>query len=200
MSTVYPGQAQDTTFASVNRGKIADTLTAYHSPRKAALYAAVFPGLGQIYNRKYWKVPVVYAGFATLGYFVYFNGAHYITYRDAYLDFTDKNPGTTSYLNLISSSIDPSEYDDVLYPETYKKEYRDWIVTQLENGMKYYKRYRDLSVIGLAGWYILTVLDAVVDAQLFDFDITQDLSMRILPAIRPDGTGTAAGLTCSFTF
>ncbi|HHJ11003.1 MAG TPA: hypothetical protein ENK25_08975 [Bacteroidetes bacterium] len=198
MSSACSGRAQDTTFVSVNRGKVADTI--YHSPRKAALFSAVFPGLGQVYNRKYWKLPLVYAGFTSLGYFVYFNGTHYITYRNAYLDFTDKNPGTTSYLKLISPSIDPSTYDDVLYPETYKRGDRDWVESQLKNGMDYYKRYRDMSMIGLAGWYILTILDAVVDAQLFDFDISPDLSMQVLPAVRPDGTGTAAGLTCSFTF
>ncbi len=199
MSSAYPGHAQDTAFVSINRGKVADT-TVFHSPRKAALYAAVLPGLGQIYNRKWWKVPVVYAGFATLGYFVWFNGSNYIKYRDAYLDFTDKNPGTASYLNLISSSIDPATYDDVRHPDTYNQENRDWIESQLKNGMAYYKRYRDLSMIGMAGWYILTILDALVDAQLYDFDITPDLTMRMVPAIQPDGTGTAAGLTCRFTF
>ncbi len=197
MSSVYPGHAQDTSFVAVNTGASGDSV--FHSPRKAALFAAVLPGMGQVYNRKYWKLPLVYAGFATLGYFIYFNGSHYITYRDAYLDFTDQNPGTVSYLKLINPVIDPSTYDPVLYPNTYKKEDSDWIKTQLKDGMEYYKRYRDMSMIGMAGWYILTILDAVVDAQLYDFDITPNLSMRIIPAVPPDGL-TVAGLTCSITF
>ncbi len=195
---VKHGYAQDSAFVSVDT--TGEKPIVFHSPRKAALYAAVLPGLGQLYNRKFWKVPVVYAGFATLGYFIYFNGTHYMSYRNAYLDFTDKNPGTTSYLQLISPDIDPSTYDDVLYPESYKRENRDWITTQLKNGMQYYKRYRDLSIIGIGAWYVFTILDSVVDAQLFDYDISPDLSMKVIPAARPSGGGVVSGITCSFTF
>lgn len=195
---VRPGHAQDSVVVSVDTTGRQPVV--FHSPRKAALYDAVLPGMGQLYNRKFWKVPIVYAGFATLGYFIYFNGTHYVTYRNAYLDFTDENPVTTSYLKLISPDIDPSTYDDVLYPGSYKKENRDWVAEQLKNGMQYYKRYRDMSIIGIAGWYVFTILDAVVDAQLFDYNISPDLSMKVIPAARPTGAGAAAGITCSFTF
>ena len=173
----------------------------YHSPRKAALYSAVFPALGQVYNRKYWKVPIVYAGYATLGYFVYFNNTHYVSYRDAYLDFTDNDPATTSYFSLISKDADPREYAGELYPETYDKQVSDWMKQQLKDGMQFYKRNRDLSLIGMVGWYVLTILDAVVDAQLFHYDVAPDLSMRILPAVRPvRGMLVTGGITCNITF
>ncbi len=200
-------QKKDSAFVSLEEGQITGVKEKktvsddYHSPRKAALYSAVFPGLGQIYNRKYWKVPIVYAGFATLGYFVYFNNSHYVNYRDAYLDFTDNNPATTSYFSIISKDVDPKTYAGELYPSTYNKQNSDWMEQQLKDGMQFYKRNRDLSLIGIAGWYILTILDAVVDAQLFHFDVAPDLSMRILPAVRPvQGLQAAGGITCSITF
>jgi hypothetical protein len=200
-------QKRDTSFVSVSGGtpvrvkKWKSKEDVFHSPRKAALYSAVLPGLGQIYNRKYWKVPIVYAGYGTLGYFVYFNSTHYVTYRDAYIDFTDENPGTTSYFNIISDAIDPSTYDKELYPERYNQSDYDWMKQQLKDYMDFYKRNRDLSLIGIAGWYILTILDSVVDAQLFHFDIDPDLSLRVIPAVRPmPGMQPAGGITCSITF
>jgi len=198
-------QTRDTSFVSLEGGtevKVRrERNDEFHSPRKAALYSAVMPGLGQIYNRKYWKVPLVYAGYATLGYFVYFNSTHYVTYRDAYIDFTDNNPGTTSYFSIISRDIDPSVYDKELYPNTYNKEDYDWMEQQLKDYMNFYKRNRDLSLIGMAGWYVLTILDAVVDAQLFHFDIDPDLSLHVIPAVRPlPGLPPAGGITCSITF
>ena len=198
-------QKRDSSFVSLEGGtkvKVRkEQNDAFHSPRKAALYSAVMPGLGQIYNRKYWKVPIVYAGYATLGYFVYFNSTHYVTYRDAYIDFTDNNPKTTSYFSIISGSIDPAIYDKELYPNSYNKEDYDWMEQQLKDYMNFYKRNRDLSLIGIAGWYILTILDAVVDAQLFHFDIDPDLSLRVIPAVRPlPGLRAAGGITCSITF
>jgi hypothetical protein len=198
-------QKRDTSFISIEGGEKVkvrkDRDDAYHSPRKAALYSAVLPGLGQIYNRKYWKTPIVYAGFGTLGYFVYFNSTNYVKYRDAYIDFTDENPGTTSYYSLIGPDVDPGTYDKELYPASYDPQKYDWIKGQLKNGMDFYKRNRDLSIIGIAGWYILTILDAVVDAQLFHFDVDPDLSLRVLPAVRPmPGMHAAAGITCSMTF
>jgi len=198
MTLAASGHAQDSTFVSIKNKALWDTV--FHSTPKAALYSAALPGLGQIYNRKIWKVPLVYAGFVTLGYFVYFNGTHYVQYRNAYLDFTDENPGTISYLNLISPDIDPATYDNVLHPDTYNKANRDWIESQLKRGLKYYKRYRDMSMIGIAGWYILNILDAIVDAQLFDYDISPDLSMKIIPAGGYTLYGSVPGVTCRFTF
>ena len=86
-------------------------------PFRATMMAVVFPGLGQIYNRKYWKIPLVYAGFGGLVYSVGFNSSQYTTYMKAYQDFTDEIPETNSYLKLIRA--EPSTYDPVVYPGTY---------------------------------------------------------------------------------
>ena len=172
------------------------------STRKAALYAATFPGLGQLYVRKYWKVPIVYAGFVTVGYFIWFNGSKYIQYKNAYLDFTDLDAETASYLDLVGPGLDPATFDNILYPnsDSYTDANRTWFKDQLKNGMDYYRRYRDLSIIGAAGWYMLTILDAVVDAQLFDYDISEDLSFHLLPVARPVGSVGVIGMTCSIQF
>lgn len=128
--------------------------SAYHSPRKAA-YLAIVPGLGQIYNKKYWKVPIVYAGFGTLAYFIHFNQKGYLKWKQAYIDFPDYD----------------LEYD---FPLTLE---------QIDRTKNSYKRYRDLSIIGTAGFYILQIIDATVDAYLFDWDISEDLSMKLEPAL-----------------
>jgi len=200
-------QSKDSSFVFLDGGTVTNVKkkqkadNSFHSPRKAALYSATFPGLGQVYNRKYWKVPIVYAGYATLGYFVYFNNKHYVSYRDAYIDFTDNNPATTSYYSIISKDADPRTYDKEVYPSTYNKSNYDWMKEQLKSGMQYYKRNRDLSLIGIAGWYILTILDAVVDAQLFHFDVNPNLSVQVLPAVQPvPGLQAAGGITCGITF
>ncbi len=200
-------QSKDSSFAALDGGTVTNVKkkqkvdNSFHSPRKAALYSATFPGLGQVYNRKYWKVPIVYAGYATLGYFVYFNNKHYVSYRDAYIDFTDNNPATTSYYSIISKDVDPRTYDKEVYPNAYNQSNYDWMKEQLQSGMQYYKRNRDLSLIGIAGWYILTILDAVVDAQLFHFDVNPNLSVQVLPAVRPvPGLQAAGGITCGITF
>ena len=150
------------------------------NPMKATMYAAALPGLGQIYNRKYWKVPIVYAGFGALGYAASYNSKNYNTFLNAYQDFTDIIPETDSYLDLLTS-LDPSMYDPVLYPESYEPTYESWVKTQLMNGVEYYRRYRDLSYIGIVAWYLVTVIDAHVDASLFDYDISDDLKASVGP-------------------
>ncbi|MCK7539145.1 MAG: DUF5683 domain-containing protein [Marinilabiliales bacterium] len=93
------------------------------------MYAAALPGLGQIYNRKYWKVPIVYAGFGALGYAVTFNTQNYNTFINAYQDFTDIIPETDSYLDLLVKSGSLDQYDPVLYPETYDPSNEAWVKT-----------------------------------------------------------------------
>jgi hypothetical protein len=127
----------------------------YHNPQKAAILSAVLPGLGQVYNKKYYKVPIIYIGFSTLAYFIYFNQKGYLEWKQAYIDYPDYN------LN----------YD---FPLTLE---------QIDRTKNSYKRYRDLSIIGTAGFYILQILDATVDAYLFDWDISDDLSLKIDPVI-----------------
>ena len=141
---------------------------------KATMMAVSFPGLGQIYNRKIWKIPVVYAGFGALIYSAGFNSKNYTRYMKAYQDFTDNIPKTNSYISLIAA--DPSTYDPVLHPSTYSY-YKDAMLRMVD----YYKRYRDLSYIGIAGWYLISILDANVDASLFNYDIGPDLNITFVP-------------------
>jgi hypothetical protein len=127
----------------------------YQNPQKAAIFSAVLPGLGQIYNKKYYKVPIIYIGFGTLAYFINFNQKGYLEWKQAYKDYPDYD------LN----------YD---FPLTLE---------QIDRTKNSYKRYRDLSIIGTAGFYILQILDATVDAYLFDWDISDDLSLKIEPSM-----------------
>ena len=172
-----------------------------HSPAKASLYSAIFPGLGQIYNRKYWKLPLVYAGFGALGYSVTFNMTNYSKYKSAYIDFTDELPETQSYLDVISGSLNPADFDPVLYPDTYDSKQETWFKEQLKHNMDYYRRNRDLSYIGLVGLYLLNIVDATVDAHLFDYDISNDLSMKIEPRLMYTGRNmNTLGLQISIAF
>jgi len=157
------------------------------------MLAVAFPGLGQIYNRKYWKVPFVYAGFGGLIYAVTFNASTYNTYMKAYQDFTDAVPETQSYLTLLKYS-DPTTYDPVLYPETAKISETEWYKERMLKGIDYYKKYRDLSYIGFAVWYLVTILDANVDASLYNYDISDNLNLTLTPVQMPQPGQTGMGL------
>jgi len=148
---------------------------------KATMMAVSFPGLGQIYNRKYWKIPVVYAGFGALIYSARFNGNNYILYMKAYQDFTDNIKVTQSYLKVIPSSVPQSSYDPVVYPDSYIPSNYSYYKDAMLQMVDYYKRYRDLSYIGIAGWYLFSILDANVDASLFNYDISPDLNITFVP-------------------
>ena len=165
-------------------------------PMKATMLSAAFPGLGQIYNRKYWKIPLVYAGFGSLGYAVIFNGNLYNRYTKAYQDFTDLIPETKSYTSLIRGA-DPKAYDPVLYPGTYKTAEAAWIKDQLLIRVDYYKKYRDLSYIGIAAWYIISILDANVDASLSDYDIGENLNLSLAPIQIPFYNFALVGINVS---
>lgn len=130
-----------------------------HSPKLAALMSAVVPGAGQIYNKKYWKVPVIYAGAIGLGYSLNFNQNKYIDYRNAYKARLDNDPTTVDNYPAYSES--------------------DLLTLQ-----RYYHRFRDLSIIGGTILYFLNVVDASVDAHLFNFSIEDDdLSFNIQPTL-----------------
>jgi hypothetical protein len=167
-------------------------------PYKATMMAVVFPGLGQVYNRKYWKIPVVYAGFGALFYSVGYNSSKYNEYMKAYQDFTDVIPQTDSYLDVIPSTVDPSTYDPVLYPESAVPANTSYWQDRLLQGVDYYRRYRDLSYIGIAGWYLVSILDANVDASLFNYDINDNLDIAVFPMqISLPGGYLGAGLNVS---
>lgn len=159
-------------------------------PNKAVWRAAIFPGLGQIYNRKYWKLPIVYGGFMALTYAIAWNGKYYRDYSIAYRDLMDTNPETNSFLNFLPPGSDSSSY-----PE-------EWLKSTFKRKNDYYRRNRDLSIIGMIGVYLISILDAYVDAQLYDFDISPDLSLHIEPAIIPTHLqrNNMVGLRCSFNF
>jgi len=165
-------------------------------PLKATMLAVALPGAGQIYNRKFWKIPIVYAGFGALFYSAGFNSRNYLTYMQAYQDFTDVIPETDSYRILIPD--DPATYDPVLHPDTYDPSSAQYYEEGLLRMVDYYKRYRDLSYIGIAAWYLLSILDANVDASLFDFDVSDNLDISFAPTFIPlPGGYSGAGLSAS---
>lgn len=181
--------AQDTIPVPVKKKFVAD-------PMKATMLAVVFPGLGQIYNRKFIKVPFVYAGFGGLAYTATFNSNNYVRYMRALQDFIDEIPETNSYLEIERfREIDPSEYDRITNLQGYTH-YQD----QLTRIVDYYRRYRDLSYIGIGVWYLITILDANVDASLFNYDISDNLDVAVMPSqVHLPGGYPGAGVNVSLT-
>jgi hypothetical protein len=166
---------------------------------RATMLAVAFPGLGQIYNRKIWKIPVVYIGFGALIYTAQFNSKNYLLYMKAYQDFSDNIKSTNSYLKVISPQVPQSSYDKVVYPDPSNPNLESSYI-YYQNAMlqtvDYYKRYRDLSYIGIAGWYLISILDANVDASLFNYDVTPNLNITFLPMQMPlPGGYVGAGLS-----
>ena len=164
-------------------------------PQRATMLALTFPGFGQIYNRKYWKIPLVYAGFGGLAYAISYNSSLYNTYMKAYQDFIDDIPETDSYLNILSFA-EPEDYDPVLYPDSYDESAAAWYRERMLKQVDYNKKNRDLSYIGVALWYIITVLDANVDASLFNYDISDNLEFTVAPVQLPL-SGAGIGLNIS---
>jgi hypothetical protein len=160
-----------------------------HSPKRATIYSAILPGLGQAYNKKYWKIPIIYAGFGTIGYFIGWNNNYYKTYKLAYSDLTDDDPDTDSYLDIL-----PPGYN--LDDPTTKNNFK----TSLTKGQNYYRRNRDLLVISMIGFYGLNIIDASVDAHLFDFDISEDLTMNWQPTVNSYKKQLVYGANFTFNF
>lgn len=150
-----------------------------HSPGKAALMSACLPGLGQVYNRKYWKLPVVYAGFGVMTYFIYTNADLYIDYKCAYIE--------SSYGNMNGS------YSDLV---------QRYSATELQSSREYYRRNLEISILLTTVWYALNILDAAVDAHLYTFDISDNLSMKVEPTLMAPGYAIrpAGGVRLSFKF
>lgn len=163
------------------------------SPRKAVLYSAVFPGLGQVYNRKYWKLPILYGGFAAFTYAVSWNNRYYQTYFEAHRSLIDGDPATVEWHNVLPYGQTPGNVDE------------KWFEGVLSDRKDYYRYYRDFSIVGMVALYLLGIVDAYVDAQLFDFDISPDLSMRVQPTLiredgRPNYLGNSYGFQWSVNF
>lgn len=159
-----------------------------HSPRKATIYSAVLPGLGQIYNRKYWKVPLIYGGFVTFGYFINFNNDLYTKYKQAYSDIIDNDPTTNSFRNL---NVNP------IYFEADKI---SQLTERLELAKDGARRNRDLVIISTVAFYALNIIDASVDAHLFNFNISDDLTINWVPCPMICANQKLIGLHCRFTF
>jgi hypothetical protein len=158
------------------------TLMAIHSPKKTAFYSAVLPGLGQIYNKKYWKVPICYAALGTFVYFIDFNQTRYVRYKRAL---------------VLRLANDPNNPDEFLEQFNEKGIYTE---AQLQSFKDFYRRNRDLSIMGLAGIYVLNIIDATVDGYLFDYDISPDLTMHITPNMDYSYNSSNFGVLCTFRF
>lgn len=133
--------------------------TENHSPRTAILFG-IIPGGGQIYNRRYWKLPIVYGGLGGFGYWAYVSRREFLCYRNAYKAVIDDDPTTVN-------TCDPTLSDDQL------KLLRDKSLQNYEYAM-----------VGLFAFYALTLVDALVDAHLMKFDISDDLSMQLRPSLQ----------------
>ena len=159
------------------------------NPTKATWLALVIPGGGQIYNRKYWKLPIFYGGFAGCAYALTWNSKMYKDYSTAYKDAMNGNMQSSSITDLLPPGYKISE--------TQLKEL-------LRKRKDTYRRYRDLSIFAFIGVYLLSVIDAYVDAELSNFDITPDLSMKVEPAVIDNrinnSSNRSVGLQCSFRF
>jgi len=184
LATGFSAYSQETVSDSIKLKKP----VVEHSPRRATIYSAVLPGLGQIYNRKYWKLPIVYGGFATLGFFINYNNNEYTIYKQAYSDIIDNNPYTNSYLKLkVNISF--------LQPDRLTQ------FTEALRGQKdYWRRNRDLVVIGTVVFYALNIIDASVDANFFNFDIGDDLTFKWAPGPSMCMDNKLIGINCNFTF
>ena len=159
------------------------------NPTKATWLALVIPGGGQIYNRKYWKLPIFYGGFAGCAYALTWNSKMYKDYSTAYKDAMNGNMQSSSITDLLPPGYKISE--------TQLKEL-------LRKRKDTYRRDRDLSIFAFIGVYLLSVIDAYVDAELSNFDITPDLSMKVEPAVIDNrinnSSNRSVGLQCSFRF
>ena len=163
-------------------------------PKRAMWLALVIPGGGQIYNRKYWKLPIVYGGFIGCLYAMNWNNTMYKDYSQAYLDLMDNDPGTQSYNQFLHLGMQITPANEDRYKDIFKKR------------KDKFRRWRDLSFFVMVGVYALSVIDAYVDAELSVFDISDDLSLRVEPTIINNHSSgnpfdaSSVGLQCSLSF
>ena len=177
----------------VKRRHKRDLATFKPDPIRSMWLGLVLPGGGQIYNRKYWKLPIIYGGFLGCVYALTWNGQMYSDYSQAYLDIMDSDPNTKSYEKML-----PPRYSIEGKEERFKGIF--------QRKKDYFRRYRDLSIFSFAGVYLLSVIDAYVDAELSTFDISHDLSLEIQPTFIETGRfdmnhrTTSPGVQCVINF
>ena len=173
--------------------KIHDQVNWQPDSSKALLWA-LLPGGGQIYNRKYWKLPIVWGAFMTCYYSVTWNHRQYQDYHAAYRDLSSEDPSkNTSWLAFAPAGAKAEDY----------KTYQSTLKSTLKRGNDFYRRYRDLSILASILVYGLSILDAYVDAELYTFDISPDLSLRVAPEVGLPKLGIPSyqlGVNCSLTF
>ena len=181
----------DTIFVSSKR----DWSTWRPDTKRALWLAIVLPGAGQIYNRKFWKLPIVYGGFVGCAYAMRWNNMMYHDYSQAYLDLMDDDPQTQSYNQFMHLGAQITDKNISRYQTLFKKR------------KDRFRRWRDMSFFVMVGVYAFSVIDAYVDASLSEFDISPDLSMRISPTMingnsleRNPFKSSAIGLQCSLNF
>ncbi len=164
------------------------------NPQRALWLALIVPGGGQIYNRKYWKLPLVYGGFIGCIYAMSWNSMMYKDYQQAYIDIMDNDPNTASYNKFLHLGRQIDDSNRERYKQIFKSR------------KDKYRRWRDLSFFVMVGVYALSVIDAYVDAELSEFDISKDLTMKVRPAVMGNGlsanplNSTSVGLNCSLNF
>lgn len=174
--TVTPSVPQvstkDTVAEAPQLSPVADTSSQYHSPLRASIMSMALPGLGQVYNKKYWKVPIIYgAGLASL-YFAVENGKRYNAYKDAYDKVKEDE-------NISSATV---------YGGQYSQE-------QLKYLRDEYRRDLDLGKIGVVFVYLLNIIDANVDAHFYHFDVNEDLSLEIKPSFDVNNYSASFGVS-----
>lgn len=165
-----------------------ETTTYKPNPVRTIWLGAVIPGYGQIVNRKYWKLPIVYGGFLGCAYLIGYNASRFVSYKNAYLDMTDNDDQTNSFLDVIPPGYTIESYGgDAAFKGL------------LKSGMDRSRYNRDLSIIVSIAYFGLTLIDAYVDAHLYDFDISPDLSLKLRPAVIHHQI-TSNKLSSSFTY
>lgn len=160
-------------------------------PKRALWLSVLCPGLGQVYNRRYWKIPIVVGAFVGLGYGTSWNNRMLNDYSKAYRDLTDNDPDTRSYMDFFPPTTQESSLD------------KSWLQKTLKSRKDSYRRYRDLCIIGMAAMYLINVVDAYVDASMLHFDVSPDLSMKIAPAVlnqQATASLPAIGVGCAIAF
>lgn len=165
------------------------------NPQRALWLALVIPGGGQIYNRKYWKLPIVYGGFVGCIYAMTWNNMMYRDYSQAYLDIMDDDPNTASYNKFLHLGRQINASNEERYKQVFKSR------------KDKYRRWRDLSFFCMVGIYAVSVIDAYVDAELSSFDISKDLSLKVRPTVMGNSSintnplyAASLGVNCSFNF
>ena len=169
--------------AAVDMKKIEkrDWATWTPDPNRALWLALVIPGGGQIYNRKYWKLPIIYGGMMGCIYALTWNNMMYRDYSQAYLDIMDSDPTTQSYNKFLHLGATITQANEERYKKLFKSR------------KDKYRRWRDMSMFCLIGVYALSVIDAYVDAELSEFDISKDLSLKVAPTVIPGGSTFNSG-------